>query len=611
MRYLTLVPSRLLLSISIVLLIFASASSLEADTYLQVEGKLKSTGQTIGKSENFLVINSQIPVFIAPFTIYFKFYPTADSVYTAEIELRELGPGFKYESHELKVKAEEDYALDIVSSEGTEYVYNFTTAKDTTNYFNILPVDSLTKFESTHYTLHILRNTLADYYYYARSSYLENFFNRFRKELILTRAGKIDFYILPGSNNSQHIDNLKGYTIDPAGARIYGVLNAEYETVLPEIAQQLIIYENWGYSTRSNVVGFARYFLDDLYHLKNYINDISQADIEKIINDQYPEEDDRFNQTSGSFVFFLVDKYGLADFQEFYKRSRPNKPAIEVYNKNLSSLISEFIDYVKKLRLTEPEASYYVDLYSNQLWFDKTIPYLEWLADQDLLRQVHTKKLGINSFYEGDYSKSAAAFAALAELLPDDRKAVYMHCLALLRLGDEDLAINSLNRIKSTLPQAAAKLAEIYFDKGDYQAAETLLKTIPVYDRFSAYLHSRLALLDDNLPRVDSLAGFMYNDSQQMISMAPAEATGYIDSGYALMLKGLYADAKAEFDIALFVERRPYYRGLAYLGLGRLYDLQGQRDEALATYNTLTESNAGGYLTSLAKQYLKTPFSLK
>jgi len=72
-----------------------------------------------------------------------------------------------------------------------------------------------------------------------------------------------------------------------------------------------------------------------------------------------------------------------------------------------------------------------------------------------------------------------------------------------------------------------------------------------------------------------------------------------------------YQDAETELKIALFVENRPYYLGLANLALGRLHDLKGDRQSAKTFYNQAVELNSGEYISALANNYIKSPFKLK
>jgi len=77
------------------------------------------------------------------------------------------------------------------------------------------------------------------------------------------------------------------------------------------------------------------------------------------------------------------------------------------------------------------------------------------------------------------------------------------------------------------------------------------------------------------------------------------------------MFMGSYQDAETELKIAMFVENRPYYQAMASLAMGRLYDLKGEHESAIAYYNQAVELNSGEYINALANNYIKNPFKLK
>jgi len=275
-----------------------------ADTYLRVNASYNDGRDTVGRVEHFIQYGTKIHVFIPPYTVYFMIYPLAESLYSVEIDFHELGPGYLYRHEELSVVPESRYSIKDLPSKGILFDYSFTISNDTTDYFQYVPSDSLTNFESTHFTAHIWRHSYADYKFDMCSGYYEYIYNRFRKELDVTRAGKTDLYIFPGSNNSPSIDNYTGVGYDIAGGSLYAVFNSNFNSVLPQYTQRFVIYDTWGYSARLFVVGFSRYFLDDIYMARKLVDGLTSSELENILTDEFPEDIEHADIKTSSMLIY-------------------------------------------------------------------------------------------------------------------------------------------------------------------------------------------------------------------------------------------------------------------------------------------------------------------
>jgi tetratricopeptide (TPR) repeat protein len=130
-------------------------------------------------------------------------------------------------------------------------------------------------------------------------------------------------------------------------------------------------------------------------------------------------------------------------------------------------------------------------------------------------------------------------------------------------------------------------------------------------DSWTAILRARLALAENDTAGIDSTINVGLALCQRIISVIPGEARGYVNSGYLLMLRHDYESSFQEFQLASFVDNRPYYKALAWLGMGRLYDLQENYALAQPYYEKVLELNSGKYLDSLAEKYLNDPFKLR
>jgi len=597
----------------IILVIIGLTAAAYGDAYIKVAASYNDGRDTVGLAEHFLEFGEKIPVFIPPYTIHFRVFPITDTTFSVNADFFELGPNYSFHHKEKTAVLNKWETVKGLPAKGELFDYSFVIIKDTSSYFNIVPVDSLTNFESVHFKAYIWRDSYADYKWQSRSGYLENIFDRYRKELGVTRAGKANFYIYPGSNNSSSIDNYTGVGYDINGNNLYAVFNKDFDSALPQNFQRFVIYDTWGYSPRFLTVGFSRLYLDDVYLAREYIKKMSLAEIKELFSNEYPEDIESADILSGAFVKFLIDKHGLASFRKLYTESSPGRFAFDNnYQNSYLELLKMFIEYEKNLKLDESSASYFYDFYTSQMWFDKALEYGVYLASQPIKREYHLRRLGATYFQIGNYAQSESCYANLANLQPENDKAKYLIGLSYMRNGKTDDGMKKLESIVDSFPDAAKMLAEIHLDQNQFDKAGNMLDKIKdIPDSWTAVLKSRLALALDNTVRADTLLNAALALNNNVIALVPSEARGYIGSGYALMFMGLFDDAENRLQIALFIENRPYYLAQANLAMGRLFDLKGDHQTAKEYYKKVSELKCGEYMSKLAEKQINKPFEVK
>ncbi len=588
-------------------------STAKGDTYLQVYAKSDNYIDTLGWSEHYLKFGERIAVFIPPYTAHFTVFPVEESLYSVSIDFFELGPGHSFRQVKMTSKLNHWQEVTDLPAKNVFFYYYFRLTKDTVANFSYIPKDSLVSFETIHYVSWIWPNSYSDFKWRARSDYLENIFDLYRKRLGVTRSNKINFYIFPASNNTIDIDIHRGIGFDIPDGNLYAVFRREFDSALPEVAQLFVIYETWGYSARMLAVGFSRYYLDDIYLAKEMMPYISAKKVKAILSDEFPEDIHTADILSGAFVRYLIDGYGLAPFKMLYEKSLPgNFVFTDVYNESFDELVDSFIDYEDKLKLDEPKALYFSDIYSSQHWFDKALPYKIWLASKSNKNDVYLKRLGACFFYLGRYAESESCYTILAKQHNDVDEAVYLQGQAYLRCGKLEKAIENFKKSCKSYPNSAKMLAEIYLNEYRFEEAKAVIDNIDdVPDSWTAIVKARLAIADGQNARADSILKKGLAHSGKIISNVPGEARGYIDSGYLLMFLESYENANTELTTALFVDNRPYYQALAYLALGRLYDLKNDHRVAIEYYNKAIGLNSGEYIDNLAASYVARPFKLR
>lgn len=600
------------IAFSIIIVVLLSSIPAKADNFLRVYATKSGTADTIGIAEHFLVFGTSIPVFIPPYTLHISIYPMTDDIYKAKVDCLELAPGFKDYHREIELGLEQWQTIEGLEAKGLEFDYHFVIFKDTVEYFNYLPKDSLTNFQSIHYKSWLLRGSYADYKWEMRKGYLENIYNFYRKEHKVKRSNKIDYYVYPSSNNTPFINNLTGVGYDIPSNAMYGVLNDRFDSALPQYTQLFVIYENLGYTARSLAVGYSRYFLDDIYRVRAIIKDMTAKQIKTIINDEYPADKENADIISGAFVKFLVNLKGVPTFKTLYEKSRPGTISInEIYGRSIDEIISEFIKYQRNLRLDESNASYFSSIYNSQMWFDKALQYEMWLGSQPVKKDFHLKSLGATLFHIGDYKESQKAYSALSKRNPDKDLPKYLLGLALLRNGKTKQGIRLLEQAADSISEAAKMLGDIYLDQGEIKKAEKYILSVPEFpDNWTSLLKARLAFAQGKHSLGGAILKKALAQSKSITSAMPGESRGYLSAANGFMYDGKFAEAESELNVGLFVENRPYYIGACYLAMGKLHDLKGERDKAKEFYSKVTGINSSQYNIKLAKQYSKKAFKL-
>lgn len=587
------------------------ARNLWADTYVEAFLTRSGSSDTLNSTKHFLRFGDETALFLPPYTIYFTISPLGESTYTADLSFHELLPGLKTRQSSATIKMNHWQTEDSLPAKGDWYRYSYRITKDTSHLYEYLPKDSLINNESIHFHARLLRDSYSDYKWQARQGYLENYFNNFRKDQKVTRIGKLDLYIFPAGNNTTGIDIEHGLGFDIPRGACYMVYDKHFDSALPENIERFILYENWGYSARCLVVGFSRYYLDDTYQAKKILPQMNTQRIKRILLDESPKSK-QADIICGAFAKFIIDRFSLGNFRVLYEKSSAGKLAIkDVFGKSLDDFIDDFINNQKDYKLNQPAAIYFSEAFRSQLWFDRAIEYDSFLSS-GTSGLVFLKRLAADYFYVGDFVKSESCYSRLAQFKHEDLEARFLSAATKFRTGKIIKGVIGLKEIAPRYPNAAKLLAEYYFDQGHSDSAAVLINKLhSSTDSWTLILRVRMALANGEDAKADSIAKAAIPLCENTISNTPGEGRGYIDVGYCQLYHGDFKAAESDFQTALFVEKRPYYRGSALLALGRLNDLKNNRTQAVSYYNEVITEKPGEYIISLAKKGIDSPFKIR
>lgn len=581
-----------------------------ADTYLEAINYLVDNvgdEHMLNSAVHYVRLGERLPVFLPPFTIYCTIFPFADSIYDMTLEIHELGPGFGFKQIRSKIVAGRSVEIDSMISKSFYYKYSLSIIVDSLTNFAPMPDDSLIPRPSVHYETRLVAGSYADYKWPGRSALIENYYDKFRKRLSITRSGKVDLKVYSILDECSAVNHLSGFGFDIPGGSISAIMNSEYDAALPELLQRFVIYENWGSGSRALAVGMARYFLDDPYRLKSMIGALTEKKLLAALSDESIACSDTFDIICGAFCRFIIDKHGIGVYKSLYERSAPGfLPLTQQLGKNKSEIMRDFIDYVKAYKLDLNMAVAMSDYYRGLMRFDLAEPHLRYLVDsQPDRRRFFLRRLAQNLFDQGKYDEAILCQEKLANLDGSDGEKPVL-AITRMRSGQFDIALEELKRLAKRDLNARKAIADYYLDFGMPDSARQYIGGVDsLKDAWAMIVIAKLARFDNKSSRAESLANIGLRIAEKAISDFPGEAGGYISAGYCRLLAGDYDWARADFEAALLVDKRPYFTASALVGLGRVNDALGEKAEAIRCFSRAAEIDNGGYYRFLAKALLK------
>jgi len=582
-----------------------------ADTYLETTcAKIldDGTADTLSRAVNFVRLGERLPVFLPPYTIYCTIYPLRDSIYMISLDFHELGPGFRFRQAQSNLIMARDFIVDSLESKSFRYRYIFRLSIDSLADFVPLPDDSLSPRPSVHYETKLPPGSYADYKWPSRSSLIESYFDKYRKELSITRAGKINLKVFSSALENAALDHHSGIGFDIPGNALFVVMNNEFDAAMPAELQRFVIYETWGSGSRGLAVGMARYFLDDSYRLKGMISRLSVNELLAALEDETMATSETTDMICGAFCQFIIGRYGIGTFKEFYGKSAPGYLPIEAqFGRKVLTLIDEFVKYIEAYNIDLNTAIMMANAYRQMMRFELVEPLERYLIEAlPEKKGFYLRRLAQTLFSQGRYEESIACYDKLGKLSDSGRDWQTPAAIAKLRAGQFEDALTALKKRIDDDYTARKAIAEYYLDFGRPESASVYLAEITsISDTWTAILKARLAQHAGDTNLAESLAAIGLGIAEKVIAKIPGEAKGYIDAGYCRLLKGDYRWAKADFEAALLVDNRPYYTAAALLGLGRLLERMEDKMQARKYYEMAAESNGGGYNRNLARLLLK------
>lgn len=591
---------------------------LQSDTAVLVEG-VEAVGFLSGVSVDLLVRNldsARVELTLHAHTPP----PRVDNVskdYTIEYGL----PAW---SGELTGKAEQKYRVKLIP------LRQFYMDQSGCSYQHQSP-ESFSFNPSAHLDIYFVPNSLGDYNWNNVKSIMESEYEGFRDFNRFSVPGKFYLYLCPCRIPSVIWDDRFAMMVDPSRGAMYALYSTDLNTTYPFLLHQAAIFRNYGYAPAFLSEGFANYSSFTTYGMRKLLRDGRTIPLDSLLDTQaYMSADPEVaDLMSGSFVRFLIDRYGLEQFVHLYQQTHDlnlRRQLTLVYGQSIDEMEAEWLEAVASSPISLQSMRYFASQAEAMFDYDKMREYSQLLvshcqSSQDSLRAL--PMLARACFFFGDYQKAASETRVLIAL--GDTAAIRWMSLGTYQMmaGDLVAADSALRRAEALAPDndmVRFNRARWLQQEGDRDSAEAILERLVLKPSSGqAGLEAKALwghlLLTSDRPAAKDLAVQQFSEVVALVEQAsrgnqPVSGVQHLWAGVALLGLDEPDEAIAALRVGELLETRPFYRGMIQLWMGRAADLSGDRELARVCYNHVINNLSAAYYKAEAKKHLETPYQL-
>lgn len=512
------------------------------------------------------------------------------------------------------------YRLAITPVEPTDYAlslcpYNHHVGQD----FAMQP--------SAHMDLHFLRNSLGDFYSGAVKGVLETSYRQFQSMCRFNLPGKYQIYLCPCLIPSVMWDMRFGMAGDPTRSSAQVLFTKEINAVDPFVVNHPALLRNWGYAPPVLSEGLANYGSLPEVDVRRLKSQDKLYDLEELLTPgRFPLLDPYIaDRCASGFVKYLVDESGLDKFRDVYERSHDLNLVDQIeaeYEMSLPELQAAFHTWIDTVQVAPTRVLQQADMAEAMFRYGQMREYAKFLVNQTPPESISPflPILARACFNEGDYYAALDHQQRLAETDTVTGQAHVALATYQMAVGEYDRARQSLleaSRMNPDFHVARFNLALNNLIVGDTASALTLLQELVALPPGTAPTAESRVLLGDILRHSPvsaerNRAKELYREALAMMEQAlgpqPYASIYHMWAGLAAMGQGLLPTARDYLGMADFLETRAFHRGLVSLSLGKLSDLQDERDQALHYYREVLATPAAAYHQEAARRYIEKPY---
>ncbi len=456
--------------------------------------------------------------------------------------------------------------------------------------------------ESIHFYFTFIKNSLADFFWNPNKSYLENEYERYKKNFEFTHAGKLNYFYCTCPINQIVWDSGSYYAINTAKNSIFVIYNHDHKDISHPALNVYLFYYYWGYAPKFIAEGAGGYYSLNYFIAAKFKKQKKLYPLKSLIwaKDYNSKNREVAYWESASFVRYLIDTYGNAKFKNFYEEVQEfNFESIlqKYYNKSLAEIEKDWLKFIEFYQPYKNDLIYFA---RQSTGFKEYKKALELFLDLFKIYPSSPEALPLlgNAYYlVGNYPEAQKVYQRWSDA--DTTKAERHFVLGNLSWINGDLktaktayqrachkdtvyAVNLINLGKLYWALGQKDSALYYFDLAEKKKPEPP----EACELFLAYVKYFVEKKDglkvqENFQKAKNAAAIL-------VQTKPEEAWPYLKLGETYLAASAIDPAKLDstelyLKLAEFLEDRPYYYGQILLTLGKTYLVHKQIDSAKAT----------------------------
>ncbi len=495
--------------------------------------------------------------------------------------------------------------------------------------------DGVWKYDpSANIDLYYVPRTLGDARWNLARDYIEINYKDFKKTLNPTFPGKVNVFLAPCVLPEVTWDLRSGYAIDPNRFNCFMLYSHNHNTIDPFPVFLVRLYRYMGYAPPILTEGLAGYY--DYPHF--YASKLKRGNKLPALGtmltsiDYYDQKGHDNITAASSFANYMVKTYGYNKYENLYQKSTDltiRQGFKSVYEKSLETLEQEWHEVLDTFTININHVRYYYErdeyIY-NKSGMDNFLQEFKQLATTDKDTLYALNKESWSQYMDGEYFAARGLYEQLIVKEPNNSNHSMVYGNLLLIDGQYDSAIavySDLIKRDTTIKTALYKRGEAYYWQGNKDSAQyyfdrDLTDNPSPLSKASAGIFMGMISLtagDTSLAR-DYYAGAL--EEAERIYQYGRSKPGYLlrlgqaHMGLAMCDNLPFNTARSFLDQARYFEIHP--KRIIFLTrilqeLGRIADLEGNRDEAISLYQEAMEYPLPPFMDNTIREYIAKPFT--
>ena len=331
--------------------------------------------------------------------------------------------------------------------------------------------------------------------------------------------------------------------------------------------------------------------------------------------------------SAATFVRYLIDQYSEETFMKLYEMANDMNLASSIeaiYSKSISTLESEWQNYVDTLNIPGPLYTEFADRAELMRNYPLMLEYSKLFAEQSRTKAdsaFRIEKLAGAYFFNGDYFNASKSMEIVSNIDTANQGHFLSQAGYQMMNGEYEFAYDNL--IKARAMDSANEvlkfnLALNWLYRGDTAQAEQIWNEL-THNSTAVQLQGESRTMLGHILRKsknanDKLEAHNYltvaiSIFSQQIQADQAVPNPYLWTGIALMGLNDADNAYEQLNQALFLESRPFYVGMINLWMGKAADLRRKRALAREHFSEVMAVESAAYHRDEAQKYLDKAYS--